>query len=124
MCIIAEGRVEYSNASRNSATSRQSYMKNPTIGISIEGLNDGTLGMFMQREDDSIAALSCAHVLEDRGAGYTVTQPAVTDFRKSYQRLEMEWFVGSYLPTYRLKSSGLLLTLMVGFQILLRLRKR
>jgi hypothetical protein len=87
MCIIAEGRVEYSNSS-NSTTSRQSYMKNPTIGTSIEGLNDGTLGMFMQREDGSIAALSCAHVLGDRGAGYTVTQPAVTDFRKSYQRLE------------------------------------
>lgn len=87
VCIIAEGWVEYSNPS-NSATSRQCYMKNPTIGVSIEGLTDGTLGMFMQREDGSIAALSCAHVLGDRGAGYTVTQPAVTDFRKSYQRLE------------------------------------
>jgi hypothetical protein len=56
--------------------------------------------MFMQREDDSIAALSCAHVLGDRGAGYTVTQPAVTDFRKSYPMGETlanrQWEIVTY----------------------------
>ena len=84
--IIAEGEFECSN-NVNSNKPNRNYMESPTVGASIAGRWNGTVGLFLETETE-VMGLSCAHVLGNAGPDHAVTQPWSHDFKQSCQRLE------------------------------------
>ena len=55
-------------------------------GISIEGAEEGTVGLFIETEDNKFYGFSCGHILGK--VGNHVRQPSLHDFRKHLETLE------------------------------------